>query len=471
MLPKLDNKKDSSEKPSPKIEPGTDLQKLGSVAKIEPKVKPVTSKKAIEKTIKKTKQSLSGISDFPAFFDFMRKENSEYHQQMEDMERDLSKKRDERHKEVMNILISATYKKTKAEKEIKRKVKKDKEETKKEEKKPTEAPKTEAPTKPETKPATQPATEAAKPTTQPAPATQAPAPAAKPVTAKPVSTPKPTVEPVPTTPPTPVVKPAIPVSAGTAGKAAVAIAGAVAGGSALAKIKGHESFVPKAYPDPEKNPDGSTKKMYYSVGYGHQITDKEVKQGFIQIGDTKVPVVGDMGKDTILTKEQGEALVAQDFAKYENAARAIPNFDKLNQPAQDALIDITYNMGVGWTKKFPSFMKSMANMELERASNELLYADLTTKKKTGYYTQVGSRAEKNADAIKKGAIQQTPQVQPTNLENKINDMSVENAEMKKLMRQGAGNQQVIIQQNFHNTVNRQHFVPPAQKQELNPTMQ
>jgi hypothetical protein len=53
----------------------------------------------------------------------------------------------------------------------------------------------------------------------------------------------------------------------------------------------------------------------------------------------------------------------------------------------------------------------------------------------------------------------------------IYDDSANINEMRRLMRLGNGPQQVILQQNFHNTTNRQHFVPPAQKQQLNPTMQ
>ena len=61
--------------------------------------------------------------------------------------------------------------------------------------------------------------------------------------------------------------------------------------------------------------------------------------------------------------------------------------------------------------------------------------------------------------------------QPTNSGQQIYDDSVNINEMRRLMRLGNGPQQVILQQNFHNTTNRQHFVPPAQKQQLNPTMQ
>jgi GH24 family phage-related lysozyme (muramidase) len=554
MLPKIKNSKDNIGTPGLQVNLEQGVRSLGSMATVMPRVKPVSnSKKAIEKSLKKTKKTLSSISDFPAFFDFMRKENSDYHQQMEKMEKDLSKSRDVRHKEVMSILLSATKNKRVAEKKIKTVAKKQQEKEQQAPGAPTKpgAPPTQppakptAPAQPPAKPPTQPpaqppakppaqapAQPPAKPAAPSQPAAQAPtkptppakqaAPTQQPATqapAKPTTTaqqaptqpaapaqpapvapkttqiqPKPAtvkqVEPVkpPTaqqvsTPPAAQVPPVKPVGPATPAvtapatakrivETAVAAGTVVASTSALAKIKGHEKFVAKAYPDPEKNPDGSTKKMFYSVGYGHQITEKEVQQGYIQVGDTKVPVLGKLGVDTILTKQQAETLVAQDFSKYETAARAIPNFDKLNQPAQDALIDITYNMGVGWTKKFPSFMKAMSNMELEKAADQLLYADATKTKKTGYFTQVKGRAEENANKIRKGSLGIMPeQLQIPKAEDKIMDMSNDLVEMKRLMRLGNGPQQVILQQNFHNTTNRQHFVPPTKKQELNPTMQ
>ena len=98
------------------------------------------------------------------------------------------------------------------------------------------------------------------------------------------------------------------------------------------------------------------------------------------------------------------------------------------------------------------------------------------KKGQSFYTGIGGNKAHNSpdevgaalDADRAKNLNLTQQ--PTNMPDKITDMSRENAEMKRLMRQGS-DQQVIIQQNFHNTTNRQHFVPPAQKQQLNPTMQ
>jgi predicted chitinase len=131
MLPKIKNSKDNKVKTTGEIFKaivGTEQkQTYGWASQFfsGPKIKSASnSKKAIEKSLKKTKQTLSSISDFPSFFNFMRKENSEYHESVGNMEKDLSKRRDVRHKEIMDVLISATKNKRVAEKKIRSEAKK-----------------------------------------------------------------------------------------------------------------------------------------------------------------------------------------------------------------------------------------------------------------------------------------------------------------------------------------------------------
>jgi len=131
MLPKIKNSKDNKVKTTGEIFKaivGTEQkQTYGWASQFfsGPKIKSASnSKKAIEKSLKKTKQTLSSISDFPSFFNFMRKENSEYHESVENMEKGLSKRRDVRHKEIMDVLISATKNKRVAEKKIRSEAKK-----------------------------------------------------------------------------------------------------------------------------------------------------------------------------------------------------------------------------------------------------------------------------------------------------------------------------------------------------------
>lgn len=231
----------------------------------------------------------------------------------------------------------------------------------------------------------------------------------------PVTSPPAKVAPVkPATPPvTPPVTqtPIIPPIA-----AATGVAGLTMSSIALARIKEKEGYVGKAYYDPKK---GDPRKLY-SVGYGHQITDDEIKNGFILVGQKKVPVVGERGKDTILSKEDADVLIKQDYQKYEDNAKKIPNFDKLNPKAQAALVDMTYNMGVNWYKKWPMLLQQLENLELDKASANILSSD--------YAKQVGKRASENAESIKSG-LKDVPQINPNIPSTKIENASKENQQL------------------------------------------
>jgi GH24 family phage-related lysozyme (muramidase) len=138
---------------------------------------------------------------------------------------------------------------------------------------------------------------------------------------------------------TPAVKPSTGVSAGRA-IATVAV-GAAAVGTTSAVIAKEEGAATKAYWDPKNQ------KKKVSIGYGHQIKDFEYKQGFIQVGNENIPIKGDRGIDTTITKEQAKKLLDIDIPKYEEAARAPLGdlWNKLNDSQKTALTSYAYNVG------------------------------------------------------------------------------------------------------------------------------
>lgn len=96
--------------------------------------------------------------------------------------------------------------------------------------------------------------------------------------------------------------------------------------------------------------DGATKsgKDLVSIGRGHQIKDQEYAQGFIQAGQDRIPISGDKGLGTKLTKEQAEALYKIDSEEYSNIARSelgADVYDKLTEKQKTALTSYTYNTG------------------------------------------------------------------------------------------------------------------------------
>lgn len=97
----------------------------------------------------------------------------------------------------------------------------------------------------------------------------------------------------------------------------------------------------KAYFDPPGQ------KQLVSIGYGHQIKDSEYKSGFIQAGNESIPISGERGIDTVLSKTQSQKLLEMDLPKYEKAAAAPLGeaWGKLNDEQKASLISYAYNTG------------------------------------------------------------------------------------------------------------------------------
>jgi GH24 family phage-related lysozyme (muramidase) len=353
--------------------------------------------------------------------------------------------REDNHREVMNVFNEAIKNKRKAMKEMAKEAKKRQAEEKAKDK---------AQKKAETTSKAEPAKAepvAPKPA-QPAPAQPAPAPTAKPVTTAP---PAPTATP---TPPLPSLSTAAKVATGAA-------AGGVAVGSIVARIKSKEGFQGKAYHDPKKDSNGKIIEDRYSVGYGHQITPQEVKQGYIKLGETTVPVVGNLGKDTVITEPQASLLITQDYEKYERAANKITNFDKLGPEAQMAFRDMTYNMGEGWfnPQKWPKLHEALTNLDMNAAAESIA--------NSLYYKQTGKRAKENVELIRKSStnklVNEDGAKTPGNI---INQLSKENVDMKKDMTSSGAVVAPIVNQN--NITNKQRTVTVTSSpiEELNPRM-
>ena len=323
-----------------------------------------------------------------------------------------------RNRELIKALTGRKIEKVKPEKVIKEITKEPKKE-----KPPKEVAKPEV-TPPAAPPPVTPKPPAPPPVSAPKPP---PAAAPKPPPAAPAVTKPPVSPPVsaPTAPPVAVSKPPI--------VPAIAVGAAVTAGAlqnkVIARLVSKEGYAGKAYFDPKKNDP----RKLYSVGYGHQITENEIKNGHILIGNKKIPVVGERGKDTVLSKEDAYELLKQDYPKYEKYARQIPNFDKLNIDAQAALVDMTYNMGVGWAhNKWPILLKQMENLQLEEASKNILSSD--------YATQVKGRAKENAESIRNGLKNVPSNAPQLNVPNaNVDTLSAENKNLKREMNETAGN--------------------------------
>lgn len=138
--------------------------------------------------------------------------------------------------------------------------------------------------------------------------------------------------------------------------------------SIMAMIKEHEGYKTKPYKD---------SRGFWTVGVGHLI------------GTTLPP---EMNRE--FTMEEVDQLFAKDYAEHKQAAMQIPGFEKLNPSGKGAVIDLTFNMGPAWYKKFPGAAAALAKGDMETFANEM--------QNSAWYTQVGRRGPKIVAMLRGG---------------------------------------------------------------------
>jgi len=320
--------------------------------------------------------------------------------------------------------------------------------------------------------------EAPKPTVKPE-TPKAPEPTARPETPKapepeaPVTPPKSTTvepeAPAPVTPKTatPEAAPSItervknfftskPVT--TAAKAGVAVAATGAAADVIAK---EEGVATKAYWDPPKQ------KTLVSIGYGHQIKDYEYKQGFIQAGDEQIPIKGDRGIDTVMSKDQAKKLLSQDLPKYEDAAKKPLGdlWNKLNDKQKAALTSYAYNTGSTQSLMNVGLGEALKQGNIEAAAAIIRDKGIRTAKGVVNATLVDRRAREAA------LFQSDSKLSTTNAPPKTGDRlttsSVQNQELTQTTPQNT----VVVNNSVTaiggTTVNKQIMSTPSK--DIKPT--
>lgn len=169
--------------------------------------------------------------------------------------------------------------------------------------------------------------------------------------------------------PKPAAKPA---AAATGAAAEAKPAQAIAGDEDIKKmIKEHEGVRYTPYKD---------SLGLWTVGVGHLIGD----------GKSPGPYAG-----RTLSENEVNTLFEGDYAAHKKAAMRVPGFDKGNKNQQAALIDLTYNMGPSWHKKFPATAKSLGAGDFTGAAENL--------KNSLWYRQVGRRGATIVAMLASGA--------------------------------------------------------------------
>jgi lysozyme len=79
----------------------------------------------------------------------------------------------------------------------------------------------------------------------------------------------------------------------------------------------------------------------------------------------------------------------EDFEHHAKAAEKIPGYNKANKSGQGALIDLTFNMGNSWYKKWPNFCKKLAAGDFKGAADELAGSKWAQQVKSRAQTIIG----------------------------------------------------------------------------------
>ena len=136
---------------------------------------------------------------------------------------------------------------------------------------------------------------------------------------------------------------------------------------------------------------------HLTVGYGHKVLKGDKDMFGMPITST----------NQVISQAQANEWFKEDTANAIKQATSIKGFDTLTPNRQKALIDMTFNMGIGWKAKFPKAVSlyeaaiNSTNPEYKRnlfkaMSNEVLYRDGRDLSKgySKYRKQTKNRAEK-----------------------------------------------------------------------------
>lgn len=186
-------------------------------------------------------------------------------------------------------------------------------------------------------------------------------------------------------------------------------------GDIVDRIKKNEGLRLQVYSD---------SRGYPTIGYGHLIKPGEMSSFANGI-----------------TKEQADLLFAKDFEEHKAAAMRIPSFSEHPKEVQDALIDMTFNMGNSWYKKWPDTMKKLESKDYKGVKDAIL--------KSAYATQVKGRALVNAKAFDIAGDTKTASTSTSNV--KVPDSTAQNNNINNLNRDNAIEQKQSQVQNVENT--------------------
>ena len=105
--------------------------------------------------------------------------------------------------------------------------------------------------------------------------------------------------------------------------------------------------------------------------------------------------VGKNIEDNGITLEEAEYLLQNDIAEAKSQLlNSFPWMSTLNDARISAMINFTFNVGIGTVKKFKNALEHLKNREFDEAATEML--------NSRWSEQVGARSKEIADQIRTG---------------------------------------------------------------------
>jgi len=199
-----------------------------------------------------------------------------------------------------------------------------------------------------------------------------------------------------------------------------------------------------------------------AIGYGHNITEAEQKQGFVMASKEKIPLKGNRGLDTVITKEQATNLLQTDLPKYEKAAREPlgESWNKLSEEQKAALTSYSYNTGGTADLVKAGLKDAIDSGDMLRAADIIKNGKVTGAQTHQIIPGLVKRRQEEAVLFASGSkikdVDNIPKVG-----DKVNKSSVENQQLK----QKSTNNTVIVNNSVNSisagTTNKQMIVSPT----------
>lgn len=135
----------------------------------------------------------------------------------------------------------------------------------------------------------------------------------------------------------------------------------------------------------------------WTIGVGHNYEDTGLPKWLIDellITHHSVTEYTKRFRDGGFTMEMADRLLADDVAKCEQRLMKYEWYNKLDDIRKRVIIDMTFNMGIGWIGKFKNTVKMIKDGNYKGAGDGMM--------KSVWAKQVGKRAERLSKMMKTG---------------------------------------------------------------------